>query len=39
MSLFEIIVVAILIVLFAGLSLLPAIFKDSDNDSLVQFKD
>jgi hypothetical protein len=36
MSLFVIIVVAVLIGLFVLLSLLPVIFKDSDLDSLVQ---
>jgi hypothetical protein len=38
MSLFAMIVVVVLVVLFAALSLLPEIYRDSDNDSLVQSK-
>ena len=36
---FTLIIMIVLVTLFAGLSLLPAIYKDSDNDSLVQLKD
>jgi hypothetical protein len=38
MSLFVIIIVAVLVGLFAVHSLLPVIFKDSDLDSLVQHR-
>ena len=33
---FTIIIIVFLVALFAGLSLLPAIYKDSDDESLVQ---
>ena len=39
MSPFVVIIVAVLVGLFAILSLLPAVLKDSDIDSVVHFKE
>lgn len=39
MSIIVAVIVAALVVLFAALSLLPAVMKDSEQDSLVQFRD